>query len=224
MNQSEDLVSPQRLRTSQIIAGALLLGLLNFCLITLWLVQIQNQGHGFIANADFPAITCAALFMGMVNVPLSFVMPNLTTQRAIKQIVSGKWEQKPADNCIPLSPNGIIFQQLALYFQRKAAASGKNLQKPTSIPDQLTMTYQTSLIVGLALLEGAAFLAVMAYLMEAHWLALAMVGMITMVMLIKFPTANKVRAWLLAQADQIEQLRQTSGTNTAQEFPTASKF
>src|SRR5207237_8078997 len=65
-----------------------------------------------------------------------------------------------------------------------------------------------TLIVGLAMLEGTAFFGCIAYLLEAHPLALAVVGVAVVLMLCKFPTEARGRAWLERQADRLNELRQ----------------
>lgn len=57
-------------------------------------------------------------------------------------------------------------------------------------------SYQTQLIVGLALLEGAAFFNLVAYLIEAQLYTLAIAGMLAFVMMLRFPTLRSVRDWI----------------------------
>jgi hypothetical protein len=64
------------------------------------------------------------------------------------------------------------------------------------------------MMIGLALLEGAAFLGCIAYLLEARPLALGVVVVAITPMLVNFPTEARVRAWLERQADQLAELRQ----------------
>jgi hypothetical protein len=67
---------------------------------------------------------------------------------------------------------------------------------------------QTTMIVGLALLEGPALLACMAYLLEGNPLALGVGGAAIVLMLCKFPTEQRVGAWLERHAEALEELRQ----------------
>jgi hypothetical protein len=64
------------------------------------------------------------------------------------------------------------------------------------------------MIVGLALLEGTAFLGILAYLIEAQPLALGVTGIAILCMLLKFPTRSRVQAWLERQTEQLTELRQ----------------
>lgn len=56
--------------------------------------------------------------------------------------------------------------------------------------------YQTRMIVGLALLEGAAFFNLVAYMLEGHWWTLAVVAALLAWMLAAFPTRTRLRRWV----------------------------
>jgi hypothetical protein len=73
---------------------------------------------------------------------------------------------------------------------------------------RLLFVLQTSLIIGLALLEGVALLGVMAYLIEAEPFVLGVVAVVIVVMLARFPTENRVRAWLDQQTERLASMRQ----------------
>jgi hypothetical protein len=67
---------------------------------------------------------------------------------------------------------------------------------------------QTAMIVGMAVVEGVAFLACIAYLLEARVFVLAVVGVALGCLLAQFPTEGRVRAWLRAQREQLHSLRE----------------
>lgn len=70
-------------------------------------------------------------------------------------------------------------------------------------PDEksLCAAYQTRLIVAAALVEGAAFMFLIAYMIEGNWISLA-AGVACLVLLAaKFPTENGVRRWMEAQQE-----------------------
>lgn len=74
-----------------------------------------------------------------------------------------------------------------------AAAGGKlDVQSMCGI-------YQTKMIVGLALLEGAAFFNLIAVFIEHRPWPLAIAGGLVIWMLARFPTANSVREWIESQ-------------------------
>jgi hypothetical protein len=63
-------------------------------------------------------------------------------------------------------------------------------------------------MVGMALLEGAAFLAGIAYLLEGSPAALGMMAAVVAIMLIRSPTAGRMQDWIVRQAEELERLRQ----------------
>jgi hypothetical protein len=70
--------------------------------------------------------------------------------------------------------------------------------------------YQTKTIVGAALLEGAAFLGITAFLLEGTWIALGVgVGMAA-VILTMFPSAPRAAEWIQQQLRRIDE-EQASG-------------
>jgi hypothetical protein len=56
--------------------------------------------------------------------------------------------------------------------------------------------YVTRLIVGLAILEAAAFFNVIAYLLEGHWWSLLVVAGLVAWMIASFPTRTRLRQWV----------------------------
>lgn len=68
---------------------------------------------------------------------------------------------------------------------------------------RLAVFYQTSLIVALALLEGAAFFALMAYQLEGVWWTLLVAAVLGFFMLLHFPTVGRVEAWCRTQLETI---------------------
>jgi hypothetical protein len=59
--------------------------------------------------------------------------------------------------------------------------------------------YLTRMIIGLALLEGAIFFNVVAYIIEQNWWSLAVASGLLFWMLIKFPTHTRVEHWIETQ-------------------------
>lgn len=55
---------------------------------------------------------------------------------------------------------------------------------------------QTKSIIGLAMLEGAAFLNIVACMVEHNWWSLAVAGTLAVLMLIQFPTRTRVEQWI----------------------------
>lgn len=71
-----------------------------------------------------------------------------------------------------------------------------NSQSPT--PE----TYQTGLIIGLALLEGAAFFNVIAYMIEGQPLSLGVAAILAVMILVRLPTIGGVEDWIESRRRQ----------------------
>lgn len=60
---------------------------------------------------------------------------------------------------------------------------------------RLSELYQTKLIIGMALLEGAAFFNLVSYMAERQWWTLAVVGGLLLLMVSMFPSVTRFEAW-----------------------------
>jgi len=180
MSQSDDFVPIQQLRTMQIIAAALLLGVLIFCGVVLGVVYLGNNGRG-LAPAQVPIVTWIAIAWFVVDAPLSFIVPKVIARNLVRQIVEGK---------------PVIVQRWTT-------------TQPPPLVVQLATVYQTGMIIGLALLEGAGFLAGIAYLLEAEFISLGIVALVVALMITRFPLAGRVFDWMQKQAEEIESLRRS---------------
>jgi hypothetical protein len=179
----EEALTPQRLRVMQIIAGSLLTGVAVFLAVVLFTVLVQNNGQGMLPPRRLPIQSLVAVAMSAVCAPLAFVLPRMQTHSALRRITTGTWQVPPGAN-------------------PKAFATGGA---------KLMAVRLATMVVGLALLEGAAFMGCIAYLLEAQALALGVIGVAAALMLCKFPTENRVRAWLERQADVLAELGQQTG-------------
>jgi hypothetical protein len=135
----------------------------------------MRQQQNQPAAAD-PFITYIALGFAAFQVMLQAVVPGLMTTGLRRQIAAGKWP--PANPGRPVPPDDL----------------GK-----------LCGLFQTRLIVGAALVEGAAFFLLIAYFLEGSELALAGAGVMLALLLVRFPTRPGLESWL---SDQHELLRQ----------------
>jgi hypothetical protein len=89
-----------------------------------------------------------------------------------------------------------------------AAAQRRNLPRPPGAhgggdprDTALRATFQTCLIVRLALLEGAAFLNLYAAMYERRWWGLAVAGLLLLFMLMNFPTYGRVEQFVRQQRE-----------------------
>lgn len=191
VNPDKDL-SPGRLRTMQIIAGALLVGVSSFFAVALFLVHGQHEGKGLGAQGkgnapppDFPIVTAVGVGWLAITAPLAFILPGTINRRLLPKVASGTWP--PAGTVAP-PPLG-----------------------PLTTGMKLLGVYQSTMIVGLALLEGTAFFGCIAYLLEASPWALGIIGIAVALQLLKFPTYSRVRSWLEQQALALAELRRQRG-------------
>jgi hypothetical protein len=67
---------------------------------------------------------------------------------------------------------------------------------------------QTTMIVGMALLEGAAFFGLIAFIVERQPAVLAVPALALAGILLRFPTENSVRDWIEQQGRRVLELRQ----------------
>lgn len=65
--------------------------------------------------------------------------------------------------------------------------------------EDLYVVYRTKLIIGLALLEGAAFFCIVTYIIEQQWWTLGIAGGLALWMLIAFPSRHRVEQWIETQ-------------------------
>jgi hypothetical protein len=181
MSELDDFLGP-RLRVMQIIAATILLGAVAFAVIALSVVWGQNGGRGLAPPAGLPILSVVAAFVLATNGLLAAFFPRVVTRAVVRRIAASlDW------------PPGKDAE-----FYAEAAA-------------QLLASRQTTMIIALALLEGAAFLGGFAYLLEAQPLALGVVGAAVFLMLLHYPTRDRVRAWIERQADRVRALRRPDG-------------
>ena len=169
MSTGLDDIPRPRLLTMQIIAAALMIGVVVFLGVVLILVYGQQGGQGQLPAGDVPIISLVAIAMFVLNTPLALFLPNKMAKAALKQIAARDWKGDDTAELLGIR--------------------------------------QGTMIVGLALLEGTAFTACIAFLLEAHVSALIIVGLNLLLMLALFPTRNRVRNWLDKQTMALQDLR-----------------
>lgn len=77
----------------------------------------------------------------------------------------------------------------------------ENIQDEDEVLATYDQIFMTRLIVGLALLEGAAMLNLVAYMTESQVLSLVAVGILLLVMIASVPTKSKLEAWIRNQME-----------------------
>ncbi len=76
---------------------------------------------------------------------------------------------------------------------------------------QLVAAYQTRLIVGCAILEGAAFFSLVVYLLEAHPASLVVAAVLLLLIISQIPTLGRVEGWVSGTWESVRQM-QSFGT------------
>jgi hypothetical protein len=95
---------------------------------------------------------------------------------------------------------GFAALMIVMRFVVPAIAVRNQIQSlPEDVSDDLMFRlfqiYQNRMIIGLALLEGAAFFNLIAYLTAGQIWTLAVVGLLLVLMLMMFPTLNQFENW-----------------------------
>jgi hypothetical protein len=176
---TDDPELKNRVRTLQIVAGTLLAGI-GFFLAVVFLLRSQSAAAGQARVNDTPIITFVAVGFLILQAPLVFVVPGIIQRTALRQIAVGVWRSPPRTD--PSAFTGDTAKLLAVR--------------------------NTTLIIALAMCEGVAFFSCLAYLIEGHPLALGVLGVAVFLMLLHFPTAGRVQAWLDQQTERLALLRQ----------------
>ncbi|REJ93810.1 MAG: hypothetical protein DWQ34_09900 [Planctomycetota bacterium] len=138
-------------RTSQIIAGALIAGVVMFAVIGV---------VAFGALSDDPSGMIVSL-VGAVFAVMSIVMHRVVPSAIVRPVRS----------------------------RGRSATSA----------DELPGMYRTKLIIGLAILEGAAFFNIVAAIVEHNWWSLGIAGVLVFWMLTAFPTRTRIEHWIETQ-------------------------
>jgi hypothetical protein len=97
---------------------------------------------------------------------------------------------------------------------RLASQPPNSLAMPQPISDEvyLVMQRQNMMIVSMAMFEGAAFFATIAYLIEGQPLALVASAVAIVLQMVQFPTEGRVSTWLEQQLFALNDLRGQKGT------------
>jgi hypothetical protein len=202
-------------RTAQIIGGALAAGVAILLGVAIVIVQIgaaqrgggagagagpgAAPGQGAGANAapqrvpgpvevgdiiTWLAVACAA-----ISLPLSFVLPSQIAAGMRRSVAAGTWMAPtrldgPGG---PLGPDAL---------QSDAA--------------KLAVVYQTYFIVGAAIIEGVAFFATAAYIVEKSPIALGLALLLLGALAVRFPTRTRVGLWIEQQQELLMRDRQAA--------------
>ena len=182
MDVPDDSFLRPRLRVMQIIAFAQLLGLVVTAAIFVYLVQVPHNGQGVAPPQGLPIFSLVGVGVLTGVALVAFACPTFLLHQGVRAVARGDWS----------SPSGAA--------------------PLDSDADKLLALYQTTMIIGLALIEGAGLYCCIAYFLEGQPWMLALIALAIMLQAARFPTEGRVRAWLRRKLDRLEQTR---GTDSA---------
>lgn len=173
MNEFEIHVPKQLLRTSQIIAAALPLGALTFLGVVLAMRLPNGMPVNILDIMEFVLFAQAG-----VCLVLAYVIPETVMKSTAQQQFKG------------------------VNLDEHVTQESRNPDGQTIYLNKLMGIYQTSMIIGCALLEGAVFFGIVIYMQSDSMWGLIVAGLFIPLMLFKIPTESSVQssfAKLIAQ-------------------------
>lgn len=174
MSSERSAAVRRQVLSMQIILGGMAMGAIFFGAIVTSFLVKPAQWR-----AEAEIITLVALASASAAIPLSFVVPQFVVNAARQRIARG---QTPAQQPAQMPP--------------QLAALG--------VDGPLLIVYQTAMIVGAALCEGAAFFSLIAAMMDRSLVALGIAAVCLLAILVRFPTVIRVENWLAAQHQAME--------------------
>ena len=168
----------QAARTIQIIAFALIMGVVVFGLVLLL------GGIGAQEPEETPIVSIIAAVFALVSVVAAPLVSKMVASGMRRSIFAGKEINAGGSKLIPESVGEV---------------------------GVLAGVYQTQQIIGRAILEGAAFMNLMAYMMEHQTMSLVFAVFLLIAMFFNFPTREKLENWIHKEMTTIEQLRSLEG-------------
>jgi hypothetical protein len=181
----EQAVIAETARICQVLVGSLMAGVIVFLTITTIISTgdggAKNPVAGAAAGKNQPLLTYLAAGFSGSAVVLSFILPGLMVAQSRKRLAQEN-EAGLADARTGVPDTSV-----------RALNEFSNL----------AMLYRTQLIVGSALAEGAAFFAIIAYLLEQQPIALAMALVALGAIAVRFPTPGRISDWIERQREQV---------------------
>jgi hypothetical protein len=163
----------------QIIVGALAAGAVTFAVVVL-ILRSQQQADG---PRDSSLLLSYIGILGAASAIAAWIIvPRLIVARARQELSEGKTPTL-ADDRGPALTDG-----------------ARHIQP-------LVAMHQTRLIVGCALLEGAAFLNVLAYMLEGQLMNLVAAGLLVLMIVGQIPTVGRLTSWIEDDLSAIDRMR-----------------
>ena len=147
----------------------IVIGALSFGVASFAVVAIVLRLLDPQPGGDTGVLSLVAYALAPVALVLSRVVPAVVIKGSRRQLIAGTYAQ-PTGGLADLGERGALF-----------------------------MIYQTSQLIGGALLEGAAFLCITAFMLEGNWPALVLAVGLLLVLLTMMPRTERVAEWIEAQ-------------------------
>lgn len=128
-------------------------------------------------------------------------------------VANSQGKEPDEQSLMPIIAIGITVMELMAYAvvpgmfanaQLKQIEHKNDSQDESQLIRQLCGVYQTKMIIGMALLEGVAFLNIVAYMQTLQWWSLGIAGILLFGMLVTFPTGGKVDFWIQDQRQLLD--------------------
>jgi hypothetical protein len=115
--------------------------------------------------------------------------------------VTGALNQPPQGGFLSFFGGGVAAVMIVLHFVVPGIMANNAAQESSAASDEDRWCgmYQVKLIIGMAMLEGAAFLNLVACMAEHNWWSMAVTGALVLLMLLQFPTRTRVEQWIETQ-------------------------
>lgn len=167
-------------RTLQIIVGALAAGVLSFLVVVL----VVNSTRA-VRPPETPILTYMAIAAAPAAILAATLVPGFVLRGQRQSILDGSTPSPPASSGASIQPDSAT-ASFQTYFGG----------------------YQTALIIRSAILEGAAFFALVACLQEGLWWSLVVAMVLLLFILAGFPTGSRVAEAVEREQRAVEELRQ----------------
>jgi hypothetical protein len=177
-------VLAKQVRVLQLVVAAMISGILMFLIVV-----CLTAGHG-PAQEEHPIVTTIALAMAALCVILRLIVPDVVVSAARRKILRG--EYNPGASATWAAKR----QALEAFFRRTGDAG------------RLMAVYMTTTVLAGAILEGAAFLLLVAYLVDRQAVSLAVAIAILVALAAHMPWRARVFAWIDRELGHLEQQRQ----------------
>jgi hypothetical protein len=189
VDERQDKVGPEfrsliekRIRTLQIVVLALAAGVVSFLVIAV-IVRVTREPDQL---AGLPVLTYVLLALAIVTLVFSLVFPERLFVRQRRKIAAGSWQPVLEGQETPQVATELL----------QAGDAGK-----------LYLLFNQRTVITAGMREGAGFLATIAFFLEGQVVALVVGVLVAVLVLMLFPTSNRVHHWIEQQLQLLDRDR-----------------